>query len=110
MFAQAHPRVARALAALALVAGGGCAAHVTRVDSEPSGARLSVNGRFVGVTPTAFEEGGHYSASLFVFKYEKDGYETRVDEHRKTEFCLRHLVDLRPYYIGVLRPKRKVAP
>ena len=100
----------RAILLAVAAALAGCGSHVTRVDSEPQGARLSVNGKFVGVTPTEFEESDGYHSNVFVFKYEKDGYETRVDEHRKTEFCWRHLVDLRPYYIGVLKAKEAPRP
>jgi hypothetical protein len=101
----------RVIPALLALGGllAGCGNHLIRVDSEPSGASLSVNGKFVGVTPTQFEESDDYTENLFVFKYEKEGYETRVDEHRKTEFCIRHIVDLRPYYIGILR-KKPAAP
>ncbi len=98
-----------ALLLATLSAAAGCGSHVVRVDSEPPGARLWVNGKFIGVTPTEFEESDDYTSNLFVFKLEKAGYDTLVEEHRKTEFCIRHLVDLRPFYIGVLR-KKPAAP
>lgn len=50
--AQAGGGVLWCAAALAL--GQGCLVHKVRVESEPAGARVELDGRFKGTTPTEF--------------------------------------------------------
>ena len=71
------PRLGIALLALAAVVGTGCVDRSLVIRSEPSGARLWVNGIERGTTPYVMR---YVHPSRFDVRLEKEGYESVADE------------------------------
>lgn len=89
---RARWRLAKAVPLLCLVIFSGCVQRFIEVTSEPPGARVTVNGYNVGVTPTGpvyFDYYGVYEILL-----EKNGYEPLLQrEHLKTPWHSRFPLD-----------------
>lgn len=85
-------QLARAVPLLILVNLSGCVQRFIEVTSEPPGARVTINGYDVGVTPTGpvyFDYYGEYEILL-----EKNGYEPLLQrEHLKTPWHSRFPLD-----------------
>jgi hypothetical protein len=58
------------------ILNGGCAAHTTHVFSNPQGAKVYVNGEFLGTTPTVYKDKGAFQGASFTFRVELEGYKT----------------------------------
>ena len=60
------------LTVIALILASGCA-HSVRINTEPEGADVSVNGVYLGKSPVIHNERSGFPKSYFV-KIEKDGF------------------------------------
>ena len=79
-------RIATTVIALAVVViTTGCASAVTRITSSPSGATISLNGRYIGETPVSAEvKQGVGIGYIYRFSATKDGYrgDTKVCDEK----------------------------
>lgn len=78
---SAGSRVGPALAGLiALAAASGCVERTLWIDSQPRGARVTINGHPAGVTPTGPIRFDHYGT--YEIMLERDGYEPLVSTRK----------------------------
>jgi hypothetical protein len=54
----------------------GCTRHTTNIFSEPSGAKVHINGQFIGKTPCFYKDKRDLGGTSFKFVVEKEGYKT----------------------------------
>lgn len=108
--------ILRRLVTLALAGALGGCSYTSKMISEPSGADLTINGRYLGKTPLEFEDRGGVRRSYFI-RIEKAGYETVEAEIESTykadESLLLLIPGILPYffsasledeYVFLLRP------
>lgn len=54
----------------------GCISHDVQVHSVPQGAKVYVNGEFIGKTPCIYQDKRKAGGGTYEFKVEKEGYQT----------------------------------
>ena len=78
------------LTSILFFAASSCA-HTVSIDSKPRGAEVFVNGSPIGRTPTQFTERTG-SGKSYLFKLEKEGYQTLVMTRTQSEIHIGVLV------------------
>ena len=54
----------------------GCGSHYTHIYSEPQGAKVFVDGQFIGKTPCVYNDARSLGGKSYTFKVKKKGYKT----------------------------------
>jgi hypothetical protein len=70
-------RIGKAGVALAALAIAGCAVS-TRIESQPSGANVSIDGKPIGVTPATLTVPRSEWPRAYVCRVDKEGFETET--------------------------------
>ncbi len=78
--------------------------HVSRINTEPEGARVFINGVPIGTTPTIYKSRSGLPETLYV-KIEKKGYKTldniTIDKHYRADVSLALLLlGIVPYFFS----------
>jgi len=75
----------RMICGIGVIACCGCAS-VTTITCNPSGATVTVNGKYLGETPTSAKVSDEFGLSVYTFTAIKDGYRPESKSIREELF------------------------